>query len=95
MQRMVIAAAEMNAPIAIAMNEYFKSRPEKPAIKLPDHTPVSGSGTATKVANIRYFLKFEFDNKMYWLFREYFSISLLLTKPVALLLIFLAKIIAK
>jgi hypothetical protein len=31
-----------------------------PAIKLPDQTPVSGSGTATKQAKVRYLLKDEF-----------------------------------
>ena len=58
-QSNVIAPMDIMLPTKIDKKAHLTSRFVNPAIKLPDHTPVSGNGTATKPVRSKYFLKFD------------------------------------
>ena len=53
-QRIVVNPQDISDPVKMARKEWCMSYSVNPAIKLPDHTPVIGSGTATKLASVRY-----------------------------------------
>lgn len=89
MHKIVIIEQETNEPKEIAKNDFFKSRFEMPAIILPDHTPVSGNGIATKTARAKYFLKLPFLFSIFALLAEYLYKNLFVKKPAVCFLIFL------
>ena len=86
-QRSVTMRQDINAPALIARKHFLRFRSEKPARKLPAHTPVSGRGRATKVVSIRYFLKADFSCSSKAVLMLYFDLTAFAIKPVVLDLI--------
>ena len=90
LHKIVMEAAEIKAPIAIAQKQWLSFKFESPLIKLPDHTPVSGIGIDTKPARAIY-LPIAFLFSSCAPFIKYFCKNFECRKSEVCFFIFLAK----